>query len=285
MSNQRTIISSALKGVLNIVGCLSIGAALLSCTALRAQDLVTSPLNTCYRIDPDFKDGIAKQVAIIRKEIEAQREAGKFIAYLSTPLSGKGGGNRDVNVEMARFMKTRVEARYSGRVWVLDPSAFDLPAIGNKHAGGSEYMSMWTAVLAGDNGLGSDFDLFVITGPTDMREYFAQKAPDVTTDIFGALDKWIDIRSSEDSGFKKWISQPAVRKGFMKFYALRASAAFSLGAHDEWNVVALVERNIRENVDLGIPEQIPVVFDGRSLSTAEMETRVSGGTALECHKM
>jgi hypothetical protein len=208
---------------------------------------------------------------------------GKFIAYISTPVSGRGGGNRKVNVEIARKMKERIEKRFQGRLWALDPSGYDLPAVQSRYAGGSEYMFMWSQILIGEDGLGKDFDIFFIVGPSDVRWYFAQDEPSVETDPINGVDRWIDRRSSHDPEFKTKVADASVeRRRFLSFYGLKASASFSLGAHDEWNLFVEINKRIRSRQELGIPEQIPVIFDDMSLVTAEMETVASPGSALRC---
>jgi len=52
---------------------------------------------------------------------------------------------------------------------------------------------------------------------------------------------------------------------------LRASAAYSTGAHDEWNIV------VRINRKRGIGDQVAMFFDGRPASPAEMETEITPG--------
>jgi hypothetical protein len=52
---------------------------------------------------------------------------------------------------------------------------------------------------------------------------------------------------------------------------MRASAAYSGGAHDEWNIV------VRINRKRPLGEQIAMFFDGRALSPPEMEAEISPG--------
>lgn len=52
---------------------------------------------------------------------------------------------------------------------------------------------------------------------------------------------------------------------------MRASAAYSTGAHDEWNVAVRVNRKRR------LGDQLGMFFDGRPRSPAEMETEIAPG--------
>jgi len=105
-------------------------------------------------------------------------------------------------------------AAFGAAVWILDPGRYQLPDIAGKPAGGAEYMVMWTAVLAGDDGMGRDFDM------------------------------------------------------------VRASSAYSSGAHDEWNIF------VRINRKRPLGDQVAIFFDSRSASPAEMEVDVSPGYEL-----
>jgi hypothetical protein len=67
---------------------------------------------------------------------------------------------------------------------------------------------------------------------------------------------------------------PPGAAAFVRYYALRASSAYSSGAHDEWNIMVKVNRR------RAFGEQIAVFFDGRPASPAEMETEISPGYEL-----
>lgn len=64
------------------------------------------------------------------------------------------------------------------------------------------------------------------------------------------------------------------RRAFLRYYALRASSAYSSGAHDEWNIFVRINRR------RPLGEQAAVFFDGRPASPAEMETEVGPGYEL-----
>ena len=66
----------------------------------------------------------------------------------------------------------------------------------------------------------------------------------------------------------------AKRQAFLRYYALRASSAYSSGAHDEWNIF------VRINRKRSLGDQIAVFFDGRPASPAEMEMDIAPGYEL-----
>jgi len=127
---------------------------------------------------------------------------------------------------------------------------------------------MFTELLAGEDGTGKDFDMAHFTGPGDMRAFFGCGRDDVT----GCLGRYVATRAATDGRFRQEVADNAPRRhAFVRYYALRASSAYSSGAHDEWNVVVKINRKRR------LGEQIAMFFDGRPASPAEMETEVSPG--------
>lgn len=136
-------------------------------------------------------------------------------------------------------------------------------------------------MLAGDDGLGSDFDFVFVTGPTDMRSFFQLDASAKSANLIDSLHTWMTKRGEKDPKFASDVlADPNSRRAFIEYYVFRASSEFSVGAHDEWNIFVAVNSNRRSK--LGIAEQIPIFFDGRQLSAAEMETPVSNGSTTTC---
>jgi hypothetical protein len=233
--------------------------------------VVTTVVGMQYCAAPGFDAAIAAQRQVIRGDLRAQRQAGKLIVYASTPISPRGGGSMDVNLEIAASVKARLEKEYGAGAWVLDPGRYQLPDVAGKPAGGAEYMVMWTAVLAGDDGLGRDFDMFHFTGPLDMRAFFGCGRDDVT----GCLDRWLTARAATDEKLHRAVAADAARRrAFLRYYPLRASSSDSGGAHDEWNIL------VRINRKRSLGDQVAVFFDGRPASPAEMEAEVSPGYEL-----
>ena len=230
--------------------------------------VVPTSVGIAYCADPSFDAVVAAQVQKVRADARAQRQAGKLIVYASTPISPRGGGHVATNLAIAATVKTRLEKEYGGAVWVLDPGRYQMEAVNGREPGGAEYMVMWTTVLAGEDGTGKDFDMAHFTGPGDMRAFFGCGRDDVT----GCIDRWLMERAASDAKLRADVADVAARRqAFVRYYAMRASAAFSSGAHDEWNIFVRINRR------RPIGEQIAMWFDGRPASPAEMETEISPG--------
>jgi hypothetical protein len=242
------------------------GARAADCNAPRT--VVNTVVGIRYCADPAFDAVVAAQVQKIRADVRAQRQAGRLIVYASTPISPRGGGHVATNLAIAASVKTRLEKEYGAAVWVLDPGGYQMAAVNGREPGGAEYMVMWTTVLAGDDGAGRDFDMAHFTGPGDMRAFFGCGRDDVS----GCVERWLVMRGATDETLRREIADvPARRQAFVRYYALRASSAYSSGAHDEWNIFVRINRR------RPLGEQVAMYFDGRPASPAEMEMEISPG--------
>ena len=220
--------------------------------------VVDTVLGMKYCSDPAFNAVIDTWVRKIRDDVRAARQAGRLVIYASTPISPRGGGDMRVNLDVAASVKARLEKEYGAAVWVLDPGRYQLPEAGAVKPGGGDYMVMWTEVLGGEDGAGRDFDMIHFTGPGDMRAFFGCGREDVS----GCVARHPATQA---------IADPARRAAFVRYYTLRASSAYSTGAHDEWNIV------VRINRKRGLGDQLAMFFDGRPASPAEMETEIAPG--------
>ena len=236
----------------------------------------------CYCVNVDFRPAIAEKVTYFRNLLAEQRAKGKATGYMSIPLSTVGGSYFGVNREVAQQAKERIETRFGpASAWVLNPTAkdADLPTIAGVRAGQAEYLLMWTRILEGPNALGEDFDFIYFAGPSDFAGFFGLTGK-------GDMDKlaaYFDERLAKDPDLKRAVERGTVSApAFRNYYALRASAAFSVGAHDEWNVIRAVNSRRRDDAKLGIGNQLPVLFDGRAVSAAEAEQLVAGGNVGAC---
>ena len=230
----------------------------------------------CYCANDDHRAAVDAKIEKFRQTIAAERKAGKAVVYLSVPLSAAGGGNFAVNREVAAATKRAIEKRYGADyVYVLDPTTpdADLP----RGAGGAEYMVLWTAVLEGTDGMG-DFDAVYFAGPADFARYFGF---DGSNDM-GKLDAYFDRRSASDPDFARAVQGGLTREAFRRYYAWRASSTASRGAHDEWNVVRLVNDRRRADPKFGTPGQIPIVFDGQGVAPPHHESAISDGYVGRC---
>src|SRR5438270_43004 len=75
-------------------------------------------------------------------------------------------------------------------------------------------------------------------------------------DITGCLGRWLAGRAAADADLKRIADNPDTRRAFLRYYAMRASAAHSAGAHDEWNIF------VRINRKRTLGDQISMFFDG-----------------------
>ena len=72
------------------------------------------------------------------------------------------------------------------------------------------------------------------------------------------------------------------KKSFREYYTLRASVSFSLGSHDEWNIVRAINEARRADKDYGIARQLGVFYDGRPVAPGLFETPIAAGDAGAC---
>ena len=243
--------------------------------ALAAKATECTKLGICYCVNDELKATIQSKVERFRQTIAEQRKAGKAVGYLSVPLTSGGGGNFNVNKEVAENARTALEKRFGADfVYVLNPGTLDadLPK-----GAGADYMLMWTSLLEGPEGIG-EFDFVYFAGPTDFARYFGF---DGTNDM-GKLDAYFDKRVAADADFAKAVQGGLTKANFRKYYALRASAAVSRGAHDEWNIFRMINEKRRSDSKLGTPAQIPVMFDGRAMAPPQGEAGVSEGYVGKC---
>jgi hypothetical protein len=268
--------------------CLRDAIAALALSMTVALPAVAAPvtqctvISVCYCVNTDFKAAIDEKVAYYRAAIAAERAKGKAIGYMSVPLSTAGGSYFGVNREVAQKVKERVEARFgTASAWLLDPTAkeADLPTLNGVRAGQGDYLVMWTRILEGDKGLGEDFDFVYFVGPSDYAGFFGLTGK-------GDMDRiaaYFDERLQKDVDLKRAVERGTVTAAsFRNYYGLKASAAFSVGAHDEWNVIRTVNARRRDDAKLGLANQLPMMFDGRALSSAESEQAVTAGNAGAC---
>ena len=232
-------------------------------------------IGICYCVNDELKPTIGTKVDRFRQLIAEQRKAGKVVGYLSVPLTSTGGGNFNVNKEVAESAKAAIEKRFGADfIWVLNPGTLDadLPK-----GTGSDYMLMWASLIEGTDGLG-EFDFVYFAGPQDFARYFGF---DGSNDM-AKLDAYFDKRVKSDPDFEKAVQNGLTKAAFRKYYAVRASASVSRGAHDEWNIVRLINERRRADAKLGTGNQIPVMFDGRGVDPADSEAPVSEGYVGKC---
>ena len=91
-----------------------------------------------------------------------------------------------------------------------------------------------------------------------------------------------DRRAANDPDFAKAVQGGLDKPTFRRYYALRASSTVSRGAHDEWNIIRLINDRRRADPRLGTPGQIPILFDGQGVAPPQFESPVSDGYVGRC---
>jgi len=253
-------------------------------------------LDICYCVNQKYLGAIDANVKRVRQLIRDNRAAGRAVGYLSVPLSPAGGGSYEINSEAAKQIAGNVVKRFGvSSVYLLNPGAEGSDAMNG--GSGADYMYMWTQILEGA-GNGEDFDFFYFAGPTDFSRYFLKPPKDgkeqkeeppkdrnQVDDYFGKLDEFFDRRVASDDAFRKAVEQNQITKpGFRIYYVLRASVAFSLGSHDEWNIARLLNERRRGVEAFGIPNQLSIFFDGQPVNPGNFESPASSGDTGRCVK-
>jgi hypothetical protein len=245
--------------------------------AARAEHLTQCTLlQICYCVNTDFNPIIEDRVAKIHQLIAGQRKQGKFIGYISTPLSTIEGSYFGLNAQTAADVKARLEKQLGADfVWMLNPGANDIipgeKSVLPNTATGADYMWMWTRILEGSDGLGSDFDWIYFVGPAD----FARTLKLTGTDDMRTIDAYYDAHADELKAVSK--------VKFRAYYGLRAAISFSYGSHDEWNVARAIDAKRRAaDPTLGLADQLGIYFNGVAVAPALFEATVVPGNAGAC---
>ncbi|WP_225152144.1 hypothetical protein [Bradyrhizobium sp. NBAIM08] len=258
------------------LGALLVLAFLAGVNAHAQQSTECSRNVFCYCVHDDLKKAISARVDEVRARIAAQRAQGKAIGYLSIPISTVAGSYFGVNAKVAARTKERVEDRFGVRsLWLLNTAAkeFSLPG----SASGADYMLMWTRILEGEDGLGRDFDVIYFAGPSDFAEFFSF---DGRSDL-EKLEQYYDGLRKTETGLAT-----VNRTEFRNYYGLRASVSFSLGSHDEWNIVRKINERRKEEKDgqdgFGVARQVALMFNGSSVAPGLFEATTASGNESQC---
>jgi hypothetical protein len=183
----------------------------------------------------------------------------------------------------------------------------DLAALMKKSLpGGGDYMRMWTKVLVEDDvdNLGRYFDAFYFLGPRDVYSFFTQNE---TLTLTSGIEAYFARKFEADEAFRDQYSVPEIvwgkpsdavrldkarsewarrRLEFRRFYGLRASANFSLGSHDEWAILRLINEGRRKKTtqpgltDGDVGDQVAAFFDGIQVDPSASQAALSRGYAV-----
>jgi hypothetical protein len=275
----------------------------------------------------DWETIFDEQIALIKSDVVRARAEDRLVAYLSCPISSRGGGWSGTNVDIARHVERSLLERWGEAFWILNPAQYQLESkagkgLINRHAeqfgidlaallkkstpGGGDYMRMWTKVLVedGTGNLGRNFDAFYFLGPRDVFSFFTQSQ---SLTLTAGIDAYFARKFSTDAAFRDAFSIPNIdwghatqaspgpearkawvkqRTDFLRFYGLRASANFSLGSHDEWEIFRLINELRRKKsaqpgmLDGDVGDQVAGYFDGNQVDPSSSEAKVSRGYAV-----
>jgi hypothetical protein len=263
---------------------------------------------------------------LIKSDIARVRAEGRLVFYLSCPISSRGGGWSGTNVDIARHVERSMLERWGEAFWVLNPAQYQLESKAGtglivSHAerlkinledllaegapGGGDYLRMWTRVLVEDahGNLGRDFDAFYFLGPRDVFSFFTASGSETLT---AGVQAYFARKMESDIDFRDKFSVPTIdwgdpvqttgaglrenwmkkRADFLRFYAMRASASFSLGSHDEWailNAINAARRKVSTGpgmLDGDTGDQLAAFFDGTQVSIGALQSPVSRGYAV-----
>jgi hypothetical protein len=260
-----------------------------------------------------------QQVELIQEDIRRARSEDRFIVYLSCPISSRGGGMSITNVEIASFTSRWLMNHWGSRFWVLNPATYQLESkhgtgliqrfarqLGitdgrlndlKQHypAHDGDYMRMWTRVLVEDDDgkcVGARFSAFYFLSPSDVQRFFGETETSTLTAAveeyfsrqFAMSAEFRDYFSLEDSSGQRasdWtILWQQRRDDFVRFYSLKAGAAYSKGSHDEWNILVALNRKrlqLGDATGYGIGSQIAAYFGGKQVDPSAAETLISPG--------
>jgi hypothetical protein len=254
-----------------------------------------------------------KQIETIRHDIKRAMVEEKFVTYLSCPISSKGGSFEATNIDITQYTVRKINKIWGNRVWVLNPSQYQFESkVGRNlimaHAeesgidiaelpdpSGGDYMRMWTKILVEDeqDNLGGFFDMFYFLSPGDVFDFFKESG---NLSISSAVEDYFSRKVNIDSGYRDYFMPPFKdnagnilsdvqqeaewskrRNDFLRYYTIKASANYSKGSHDEWNIWVLLNRLRIEKY--GIGSQIPGYFNDSQISIGASESSVTKGYA------
>lgn len=175
-----------------------------------------------------------RQIALLERDIARARVEDNVMVFLSTPLSGRGGGHFATNVEIAEHLSRVIMERWGHRFWVLNPGRYQMESkegtgLMNLHAAelsretgqeidieelfrttpptGGDYMRMWTRILVEDDAgnLGRRWDAFYFQGPSDVRDFFTEGGSRTWT---AGVEEYFSRKLSMNREFNEYFEPP-----------------------------------------------------------------------------
>jgi hypothetical protein len=272
----------------------------------------------------DWERIFDRQIELIKTDVARARSENRLVVYLSCPISSRGGGWSGTNVDVARHIERILLQKWGEAFWILNPAQYQMESkaglgLLNAHANalnidlatltppeGGDYMRMWTKILVEDgiDNLGRNFDAYYFIGPRDVLSFFSQ---DETLTLTSGIEAYFSRKFEADPSFRDEFSIPGIEWGnpsgdsiaaelrerwskkrfaFLRYYGLRASANFSLGSHDEWAILRLLNSERRRNTtsqklaDGDTGDQIAAYFDGIQVDPSASQAPLSRGYAI-----
>src|SRR5437660_2215831 len=78
------------------------------------------PMKYIWHTGPWF-DIFDQQIELIRRDIHRAKAEDKLVAYLSCPISSRGGGYSGTNVDLAKHIERVLLERWGEAFWILNP--------------------------------------------------------------------------------------------------------------------------------------------------------------------
>lgn len=175
-----------------------------------------------------------RQIALLERDIARARAEDNVMVFLSTPLSGRGGGHFATNVEIADHIARMLMERWGHRFWVLNPGRYQMESkegtgLMHLHAAelardtgqevdvdelfrkspptGGDYMRMWTRILVEDEGenMGRRWDAFYFMGPGDVRDFFTEGGSRTWT---AGVEEYFARKVTMNREFQEYFAPP-----------------------------------------------------------------------------
>lgn len=268
----------------------------------------------------DWLELFEKQVELIQNDVRRALVDDRVVIYLSCPISSsQSGGHYITNVEIARYTEQRIMREWGTGFWILNPAQYQMESkegtgLIEAHVRllkleknididlaklrtdqplvGGDYLRMWTRILVEDSGknLGVRFSGYYFIGPSDVRDFFTLGGSvDLTSGVeeYFARKFCVDLifhkAFSEDEDGKPLTSEEweRKRKEFFRFYTVRASANYSKGSHDEWNIWKTLNEMRLKDPSFGVGNQISGYFDGRQIEPGACEFTIFPGYGIQ----
>lgn len=189
----------------------------------------------------EWKQLFDEHVKFIQGDIKRASVDDRQVAYLSCPISSRGGSFYAANVEIANYTQQRLLMNWGTGFWILNPAQYQMEskegtglieaharALGIKPERlnelkakdqaptGGDYMRMWTRVLAEDGyikepdsdrpeNVGHCFTAYYFLGPSDVRDFFTKEG---SVSLTTGVEEYLARKITTDPVFQEQFSYP-----------------------------------------------------------------------------